>query len=157
MLAFAPLALGCDSPVTNVVLDNEYPTASAFIIYEAAWQAVSFQDPIPPGTSSTQSTVPASTNEGYVVLAPGWDLTSATPPTSFIVMQSQSGFSVHLNETLHIPVDDTAFVGNCGAGSFLTQEQADLITQLVFPGDFASVRYTASTCTTSQVRDAGVD
>ncbi len=157
-LALVPLAAGCDTPSTNVVLDNAYASSQdrPLVVYHAAWQAVSFQSPLPPGAASDpQATVAASDNTAYVVLAPGWDPNSKTPPTAFVVMQSRSGFASHLDTTLHIPVDDTTFMGNCAAGSFLSQAQADFITQLVFPGDFAAFRYDAASCTTTPIAEAG--
>lgn len=156
-VAYALPAIGCDTPHTDVVLDNDYPTSrtDALVICRAAWQAVTFQDPLAPGASSDpQSTVAASENTAYVVLAPGWDPASAAPPTSFVVLQSRQGFAVHLDNTLQIPVDDTTFMGNCAAHSFLSQTQADFITQFVFPGDFASFRYDAASCKTSPNGDA---
>jgi hypothetical protein len=152
------LLSGCgDAPHTYVSLDNEYPASGTSpVVYQGWWQAVPFSTPIPPGGSSgPQSTVAASDNAAYVVLAPGWDPSSNALPTSFIVMQSKTGFAVHLNDTLHIPVDDEHFAGNCLAGSRLTQEQADFITQLVFPRTFAAFRYDAATCTTTPMGDAG--
>jgi hypothetical protein len=109
--------------------------------------------------------VPASDNTAWVVLAPGWDPSSSSPPKSFVVLQSLSGFAVHLNDTLHIPVDDADFAGNCVSGSTLTQSQADFITQLVFvkdpvtggPGIFQGLQYDAATCTTTPVGDAGAE
>jgi hypothetical protein len=151
-LFVASLVAGCDTPHTNVVLDNDYTpsTASPLVVFQAFWQTVSFQTPVSPGSSSDpQSTVVASANPAYVLLAPGWDLTSSTPPNSFIVLQSLNGFEVHLNDTLHIPVDDTTFVGNCAVGSFLPQDQADFITERVFARNFTSLRYDAATCTTT--------
>jgi hypothetical protein len=126
------------------------------MVYRAQWQAQWFDAAIRPGSSSDpQDTVPASSNTAYVVLAPGWDPASSVAPTSFVVMQSRGGYGVHLNETLHIPVDDSTFLGNCASGSTLSQDQADFITQLVFPDDFASLAYDAATCTTTPVDDAG--
>jgi hypothetical protein len=163
---FCALVTGCGGPQTTVVVDNDYPPYAVvpLVVYDAAWEAVALQQPdgaaapVPPGDSSgPQSTVPASANTAYVLLAPGWDPASSTPPTSFIVLQSQAGFAVSLGDTLHIPVDDTTFVGNCAAGSFLTQAQADFITQRVFPGDFGSLSYDAATCTTTPIGDAGTD
>lgn len=151
MLA-APCVAGCDTPETFVVLDNHYPSATTnpLVVFHAFWQAVAFTTPILPGSSSgPQTTVAASPNTAYVVLAPGWDPTSSAPPPSLIVLQSRSGFEVHLDNTLHIPVDDTTFVGNCAARAFLTQDQADFITQRVFAGDFAGLSYDAATCTTT--------
>jgi hypothetical protein len=154
--AFA--ATACDTPHTDVVFDNDYPASPpALVVYRTAWQAVTLDDGgsiAPGGSSDPQSTIAASENLAYVVLAPGWDPTRGNAPTSFVVLQSRHGFAVHLNNTLHIPIDDATFVGNCAAGSFLSQTQADFITQLVFPGDFASIRYAAATCTTTPIGDA---
>jgi hypothetical protein len=157
VLAFALLA-GCGTPHAFVVLDNDYPASATapLVIYRARWQAIAFQTPVPPGSSSdAQSTVPASDNTAYAVLAPGWDPASAAPPTSFVVLQSQGGFGVHLDNTLHIPVSDVAFTGNCAAGNPLTQAQADFITQLVFPDVFAGAHYNAATCTTTPAGEGG--
>jgi hypothetical protein len=157
------LVVGCmnlDTPHTHVSLDNGYPTSATvpLVIREGYWQAVSFSTPIPPGGSSgLQDTVPASDNTAYVVLAPGWDPTSSAPPTSFVVLQSKGGFAVALNHTLHIPVNDSTFAGNCGAGSTLTQPQADFITQIAFPSTFMGLSYDAATCTTTSVGDAGTE
>jgi hypothetical protein len=161
VLPIALPATGCaniDTPYTYVALDNQYPASAAAprVVYRAYWQAVAFTTPVPPGSSSApQTAVPASDNTAWVVLAPGWDPSSSLPPTSFVVMQSQSGFAVHLNDTLHIPVDDAHFVGNCATGSALTETQAKFITQLVFPSVFNGLKYDAATCTTTSVGDAG--
>lgn len=151
------MSMACgDSPHTYVSLDDAYPASSKLVIYEGFWQAVPFPNPVPPGASSgLQNTVAASDNTAYVVLAPGWDPAGGASPTSFVVMQSKTGFSVHWNDTLHIAVDDAHFAGNCAAGSHLKQKQADFITQLVFPGTFGSFRYDAATCTTTPTGDAG--
>ena len=162
VLSVASATAGCDyvdTPYTYAVLDNDYSTSATppLVVYRAYWQAVSFQSPTAPGSSSApQPTVPCSDNTAWAVLAPGWDPTSSTPPTSFIVLQSRSGFAVDLGDTVHIPVDDATFAGSCEAGSPLSQSQADFITQLVFPGVFADagLRYDAATCTTSPVDDA---
>jgi hypothetical protein len=147
------------APQTAVVVDNRYAaTASdALVIYDAYWLNVSFQgQPLRPGASSApQTAVPTSGNAAFVVLAPGWDPTSPGPPTRFVLLQSRAGFAVALGDTLHIPVDDAAFEGNCAAGSRLTQAQADFLTEIVFPGDFAGLRYDASTCATTPIGDAG--
>lgn len=154
------LGYGCNAPDTSVVLDNDYPSSAAapIVVYQAYWppQAVLFATPVPPGSSSSpQSTVPSSSNTAYAVLAPGWPADASIPPTSLVVVQSRSGFSVNLDNTLHIPVGDAKFIGNCAAGSFLSQSQADFITRLVFPTIFANLQYDAATCTTTAVGDGG--
>jgi hypothetical protein len=164
VLGVALSSAGCanfpDSPPkTNVVLENNYAAAAgAPVVYDAHWLNVSFQgQPVSPGASSDpQSAIPASSdNPAYVVLAFGWDPAGATPPTNLVVLQSRGGFGVALGDTLHIPVDDAHFEGNCATGSRLTEEQADFLTQIVFAQDFAGQHYDASTCTTSPTGDAG--
>jgi hypothetical protein len=159
--ALVLLGAGCESPYnvdTFVVLDNDYPQASALVVYQAFWQAIPFSTPVPPGsTSDPQGTIPASENTAYVVLAPGWDPAATPKPTAFVVLESQQGFGLHIGDTLHIPVSDAAFVGNCAAGSHLSQQEADFITQIVFASTFAGLRYDATTCKTTRAPtgDAG--
>jgi hypothetical protein len=143
-------ACGWDTPHTGVVVENDYPAATANVIVQAFWQSISFTSPIPPGTSSTPETsIFASPNTAYVLLAPRWDPSASTPPTSFVVLESNGGFALHVDMTLTIPVDDTTFTGNCTAGSFLSQAEADFITQNVFAQTFAGLHYDAATCTTT--------
>ena len=150
-IALVALCLShCDTPQSDVVIENRYAPSQQLVLYRAFWQAVSFPNPILPGLSSSpQATVVASENTAYVVLAQGWDPTTAKAPTSFVVLRSRAGFAVGLNRTLNIPVDDTTFIGNCAAGSVLSQDQADFITQRVFASDFADLTYNAATCATS--------
>jgi hypothetical protein len=158
LLATTGAAGGCTPYSTDVVIENRYTSAtpSPLVIYRAAWHAVSFKEPIAPGAASAaETTVPASSNTAYVVVAPGWDPASATKPTRLVVLQSRDGFHAHLDTTLHIPVDDTTFAGNCAAGSHLSQADADVLTQLVFPADFADVTYDAATCTSTPRPGAG--
>jgi hypothetical protein len=157
----AAIAFACEkAPETTVAIENRYPQSptNALVIYRASYKEIgetrgttgaAFDQPIPPVASSEpQSVVSASENTAYVLLAPGWDPASSAPPTSFIVMQSRVGFALRLNETLRIPVDDTTFAGNCAVGSFLTQPEADFITQRIFPTEFATFGYDAASCTT---------
>jgi hypothetical protein len=154
-IAVAALATGCDAPSTTVVLENDFPASdeSPLVIYDALWQAVELATPLPPGhASDPQSTVPASANTAYVLLAPGWDPGSGAAPAAYVLLQSRDGFQVQLGDTLHIPVDDATFAGNCAAGSRLTQEQALFMIQRVFAADFGSLGYDAATCTTTGER-----
>ena len=159
--ALAPMAamLGCDArPVTTASIDNRYATSAKtpLVVYRARWQEVAFADPVLPGASSVAlSAVPASSGTAYAILAPGWDPGSDSLPTSLVVMQSREGFDVHLDGALHIPIDDTTFIGNCAAGNVLSEAQAAFITELVFPDVFASRRYDAATCTVTPAADDG--
>jgi hypothetical protein len=150
-------AAACVSgPTTSVVLDNDYPPSSGYVVYRAYWGSVSFSDPVFPGSSSeVKDTIPASTNTAYVVLAPRWDPDAGSPPTptSFLLLQSIDGFGLRLGDTLHITVDDADFAGNCAVGSHLSQAQADFITQFVLPDVFPdaapSLQYDPALCTMS--------
>jgi hypothetical protein len=165
-LLLASFVMACDQhPQTWVVFENSYPSSAgtAVVVYRAFWQALAFQQSLPPGASSDPQdagVLAASANIAYAVLAPGWNPDAGSVPASLVFLQSRSGFEVQLNDTLYIPVDDTTFAGNCSAGSFLSQDQADFLTQRVFtqtlfPDAFPPFRYEAKTCTTTPIMDAG--
>jgi hypothetical protein len=155
-LAAPTLGAFCDKPHTSVIVENRY--AQALVVYRAAYVNAAFDDPIAPGASSEpRDVVAASSSIAYVVLAPGWSPDAGADPTSLVVLRSKEGFEVHLDTTLRIPIDDTTFAGNCAAGSVLSQEQADFVTQLVFPDVFAPLTYDAATCASKPIGDAGAD
>jgi hypothetical protein len=145
MLAACERASSDDA--TEVVLDNSYPASSQLVIYRAVWSATSFDDPVLPGASSpVLGAYASSENTAYVVLAPDWEPASRAAPSTFTVLKSRRGFGVHLENTLHIPVDDSHFDGNCRHGSVLSQADADFITHIVFADVFAGLQYEAATC-----------
>ena len=134
------------------------------VIYQGSWQSISFTSPIPPGSSEEAgnpalpdptAAVPASSQTAYAILAPGWDVDASAPPTAFMVLESRNQYALDFNTTLRIPVDDTTFRGNCMAGNYLSQDDADYITQLVFPQDATVFRYEAASCATTLIFDGG--
>ena len=159
------LALGCDTEdATQIVVDNEYPqladggnSSSEMTVYKVWWVASLLPDAVAPGSEGEpQRTVPG-TDFSYAVLAPGWDPSAGTGPSRFLAMKSNVRLSAARGDTLHVRVSDDTFSGNCGAGKPLSQDDADFITQRIFPGEFAGVVYDAVTCIgTSVGRDAGV-
>ena len=157
--------MGCEGETpTSAVVQNSFqvvPDAgnppSGVTIYRTWYFTTAFVDPVAPGSSSdTQRTVPA-TDYVYAVLAPGWDPTSAPAPTTLIPVRSKAKLSVARGDTLMIDVSDATFDGNCARGSRLSQDDADFITQRIFPGQFASVTYDAKTCTATPVPADGGD
>jgi hypothetical protein len=58
-------------------------------------------------------------------------------------------------------VDDRTFTGNCAAGQPLSQDEADFVTQRIFPGEIGTATYDAKTCTMTpaapEASDAGAD
>ncbi|MCL2723311.1 MAG: hypothetical protein FWD69_02645 [Polyangiaceae bacterium] len=169
LLLLAALPACLSAPDTTVVIENHYPPSStnALVIFRASYKeageatgdtGAAFDQPIVPGASSDpQSVVAASDNPAYVLLAPGWDPASSSPPTSFVVLRSRAGFAVQYGDELRIPVDDTTFAGNCASGSVLTQADADFITQRIFPVAFNTLRYDAASCTTAVLGDASAN
>jgi len=146
VVTFVALA-ACEPPTTSVVVDNDFG-AGGPIVYAAYWENASFATPVLPGAmSSPMTTVATSAETAYVVLAEGWDPSSPSAPTSYVLLQSPGGFSVALGDTLHIPVSDQTFDGDCASGSHLTQQQADFIVDYVFPSLFFGGHYDVGTCT----------
>lgn len=160
---FAGIALAaCDTEdPSKAVVDNGYPASAQTVVYRAWWVATYFPDPVAGGATSTeQRSVPAS-DFAYAVLAPGWDPASGAPPPRFVFVKSKAPLSVARGDTLHIVVDDRTFTGSCAANQPLTQDEADFITQRIFPGELGNMTYDAKTCAvipaSSAATDAGTD
>jgi hypothetical protein len=157
-------AVACDTEdPTRVVADNDYPVlpdgsdpALEMTVFKVWWVTSLLPDPVlAGGEGQPQRTVPG-TDFAYAVLAPGWDPSSPTPPSRFVAVKSATTLSASRGDTLHVHVSDDAFVGNCTAGKPLSQEDADFITQRIFPGEFSGKTYNAATCAASlTVGDAG--
>jgi hypothetical protein len=76
----------------------------------------------------------------------------------FFPAKSATKLSAARENTLHVRVSDGTFVGNCLAEKPLSQDDADFITQRIFPGEFAAVDFDAKRCTaTPTTTDAGAD
>ena len=159
--AVAVTACETETP-TRAVVENAYPElkeggdpATQIIVYKAWWVATLFPDPVTPGqTSDEVRSVPAE-DIAYAVLAPGWDPASTTPPTTLIPLRSKMKLTVNRGEVLRITVSDATFTGSCAAKQALSQEEADFITQRIFPGDFAKVTYDAKTCISTPLPSDG--
>ena len=165
----ALVACATETP-TFAVVDSAYPAVAEgadpseqTVVYRAWWVATYFADPVAGGaTSVEQRSVPAS-GFAYAVLAPGWDPASTTSPSRLIPVKSNAPLSVARGQVLHIEVSDQTFTGNCLAGHPLSQDEADFVTQRIFPGAFENVTYDAKSCTSTAVpagkagNDAGPD
>jgi len=134
--------------------------ATRIIVYKTWWETTLFTEPVlPTATSGELRTVPER-DTAYALLAPGWDPESGGPPTTLIPVRSKELLAVGRGEVLRILVSDATFSGNCAANQALSQEDADFITQRIFPGEFAELTYDAKTCTAASVKegkDGGVD
>jgi hypothetical protein len=141
------------SDPTQAVVDNGYPAlpdggdpATQTVVYASWWSVTLFSTPVPAGAESDPARAVTSTDFAYAVLAPGWD------PSSTTALHADRG------DTLHIVVSDATVIGNCAAGKPLSQEDADFITQRIFPGLFSGVSYDAAKCVATTIPvDAGND
>ncbi len=153
---------GCQTEdATMVVVDDDYPSVAdggdssqEMTVFKVWWVASLLPDPVRPGNEGQPERTVPSTDFAYAVLAPGWDPSSATPPVELLPAKSTGKLGVARGDTLHVHVSDATFVGNCAVGNALSQDDADFITQRIFPGTFANVRYDAATCTSIPVQAA---
>ena len=160
--AFTSTLVGCKTAdPTQAVVENAYPEvpdggdpATQVVVYKVWWQVVLFEDPVLPGMSSAEQRGVPENATAFALLAPGWDPESGTPPTTLVPVKSKELFVAKRGDTLRIRVSDATFGGNCAAQQALTQEDADFITERIFPGDFAGVFYDAKTCTSTPMVEA---
>jgi hypothetical protein len=153
-----PGLAGCNtSHPTSAVLSNEYPpardagSADSMPVYQGWWSVAQFPDPVPAGQVSDPVRVVPGSDYAYALLAPGWDPASGMPPKALVPLRSAQKISVARGDTLTFVVADDATFGNCAAGKPLAQEDADFITQRIFPGPFADQTYDAAHCIASPV------
>lgn len=146
------LILGCSNNPTTAVVENRYPVAhdggssTGTTVFKAWWVTTLFPTPVRPGaTSETERTIPGS-DYAYVLIAPGWVPDSDLLPARLIALKSISKLSATEHSLLTIAVSDEGFAGNCAAGSTLDADDARLIVERIFPGEFAGVTYDPATC-----------
>jgi hypothetical protein len=149
---------------TYAVIDNQYPppatdggTGPQDVVYRGWWSVTYFAAPVPAGAESDPNRVVLGSDYAYAVLAPGWDPTSGSPPTTLLPMRTKEKLTVGRGGTLHITISDATADGNCAAGQPLPQDVVDLVTQSIFPGEFAGFTYDAATCTATRIDDGGTD
>ncbi|HYQ46799.1 MAG TPA: hypothetical protein VER11_32740 [Polyangiaceae bacterium] len=146
---------GCNtSEPTTAVLSNDYPVASdaeTMAVYRGWWSVAQFAEPVLAGQVSDPIRVVRGSDYGYALLAPGWDTALGTSPATLIPLRSAEQLSVDRGELLTFRVSPSATVGDCAAGSPLTQEDADFITQRIFPVEFSGLVYDAASCSTSAI------
>ncbi len=126
--------LACDDP-TMMIVDNTYADGTAI---DATWWSETYvPDVIAPGTSSpTYRTIP-SEDYAYAVIDRGGEL---------IAVRTKDKLTSERGATLHVTFAATSTVGDCATGETLTQAEADLVTQSIFPDIFANTTYDAATC-----------
>jgi hypothetical protein len=152
-----PLCSACaSSDPTTAVLVNQYPVATdagsadaSTTVYQAWWDVALFAEPVAAGRESDPVRVVQGTEYAYALLAPGWDPTSGMPVPPLIPIRSAQKLSAARGELLSIVISNATTVGNCAAGQPLSADDANFITQRIFPGAFTNLVYDPATCTSS--------
>ena len=153
-------AIGCEtSEQTQAVFDNEYAASdrvsgNGVVVYEGWWSVAQLTAPVLPGAESDPVRVVKGSDYAYALLAIGWDAASSISPTQVIPIRTKTVLSVARGDTLHIEISPATTLGDCSSGEPLSQDDADFITQRIFPGAFKGLHYDAATCTTSPLRGA---
>jgi hypothetical protein len=157
LLAASAALLACetDDP-TRIQVENAYPEvatggalAQQMVVYKVWWEVTLFDEPLLPTAASSEERGAPQTATAYALVAPGWDPASGAAPTRLLPLKSKELLEARRGETLRIRVSDATFAGSCAARQPLSQEDASFITERIFPGDFAAVRFDAATCTTT--------
>jgi len=136
---------GCDTEdATSAVVDNDFPqlgdagAPDSVVVYKVWWSSSLFEAPVAPGGESDSTRVVTNSDIAYALLAPAWDPSSGVAPTYLIPVMTTQPLFVARGGTLHIHLSSSTVQGICDASPSqpLTQDQADFITQRIFPGDF---------------------
>lgn len=157
----ASLLSACEtSDATQAVFDNQYPVTDAaavgsVVIYKGWWSVAELRDPVAAGSESDPLRVVKGTDYAYALLAIDWDPASGTTPEMLLPVRTNAKLTADRGDTLHIGISDLTVLGNCLTGKPLSQEDADFITQRIFPGEFAGQGYDAATCTVTAATDSG--
>lgn len=142
-LMLAVLAAGCDAPTRGEVY-NTYVDDT--VVYKVWFQTTLFPDALLPGERSVQERLVPSEDFAFALLAPGWDPTSASPPATLMVVKTSAKSTIDRGGVLVLELNHETVDGDCRHGKSLSQDDADLITQRIFPGPFTGSTYDAKTC-----------
>jgi hypothetical protein len=160
LVAAAALA-GCDDDPTTAIVENalaatpDAGTAAPTTVYKVWWLTTLFERPVAAGAASERERTIPGADFAYALLAPGWSPGDGGRPQRLVAIKSTTKLSVATHDTLRIVVSDDTFTGDCASGAPLDADDARLVTERLFPGDFAGVVYDPATCTTTPVASDG--
>jgi hypothetical protein len=154
---------GCDDKPTTAVVENGYalpatgaaPANTTTTVFKTWWVTTLFPIPVAAGASSETERTIAASDFAYALLAPGWSPDSGAPPPRLVAVKSVQKLTVAAHDLLTIIVSDDRFAGNCAAGTTLTNDDARLIVERIFPGELAGMSYDAATCTSTPASSDG--
>jgi hypothetical protein len=132
------LLVACDD-ATMLVVDNGYSNATK--VDRVWWSETLVPDVVAAGAESPAYRTVVGEDFAYAVIDRGG---------GFIPVRTSARFASERGSTLHILVSPSTVIGDCASGTVLTQGEADVITQSIFPAEFAGVTYDAATCTTTK-------
>lgn len=146
------VAVGCDgSEATYLAVTNGYPvpaandagedaappgTFASTTIVKAWYQSTLLLDNVAPGHDSQVHLVAPGTDYVYALVAPGWspDL-DAGAPSLLIPVITSSKINIAKGDTRAVLLSDSTVRGLCQGSPRLTQDEYEVITGRIFPGD----------------------
>ncbi len=136
----------CDD-ATMIVVDNQYSDGTN--VEMVWWSETLVPDVVAPNAESPAYRTGPATDYAYALLDHGDGQLVAVHTTATLTAQRSS--------TLYVVIAGPTVDGDCQTpGSRpLTQAEADVITQSIFPAEFEGAIYDAATCKTA--RPAGPD
>jgi hypothetical protein len=136
-LALILFLCACDD-ATTIVVDNAYTDQT--LVDEVWWSQTLVPDQVAPGGESPVYRTTPALETAYVV---------AERDGNVFVARTTMPLGVDRSAELHVVISPDTIVGDCASSTErLTQPEADLITQSIFPGRFAGAVYDAATCKT---------
>jgi hypothetical protein len=131
------LLLGCDD-TTTLVVKNAYSDPGVTLT-KLWWQPTYVAETIAAGVESTAYRTVPGDDYAYALITRGGDP---------IVVRSIGKLGVERGNQLEIVIAPGKIIGDCATTAPLTQAEADLVTQSIFPEDFAGANYDATKCVT---------
>ena len=138
--ALIGLLAACDTAhPTYARVRNDYPSETGMVVSKVWWSVALFAESIASTEESEQVRVVPATESAYALLT--------LQDGRLLPVRTANELSVARGKTLVIDISESNVLGDCEHGVPLSQEDADFITQRIFPDDFEGVTYDAATCT----------
>ena len=151
LTALALSLTACNEDGSTAVVENRLD--GELSVQKTWFLTTLFADAVPAGERSTSERTSIGEDYAYALVGE-----AEAPADEWLVMKSYDRFESERGEELTIRVSNDTFAGDCAAQAAISQEDADLVTQRIFPGEFAGFTYDAASCSfTAAISDAGAD